>query len=684
MGSKKMIKKLLIIALFLLILPFVSAVSDISVDPTSYTITADVSEQITRTIELFNSNTNNSWLVTLPGTIDFIGSGHNLDNVPVVYTGSVTSVNIENNSSEIIDFTFSVPSDAYAETYAGVLNFTTSSNEHYAELDLTLDVNEDHDITVNDLTLNIAQGQTGTGTLTLTNNGNIDETATLPAAPPVNSTTNTSNTLSASISPVSLNVPYKKTNSTTVTINVPSNAAKETYTANIGITYNGQTVNSLLTLNVIEPVYSINTGSIVFPLTDPNSTVSKTFTIKNTGNADLTNVSFSSNIAGKYNLIFDATAFDLGIGESKNIKADVFVPYDEPVGNHSIGTVNVLTNQQSFISAYNVYINVEAKLDIYDLDVFVDGDQQGGVVNGDKVDEDAKPGSDIELRFKLQNTFSEDSNIDINDITVTATLIDPDDDEIDEADVDVGDLGANEKSDEDSIKFDIPLDVQEGKYTIEIVVEGEDDNGVPHDLEWRIFFDLNKKSHEIIIDKLYLTPERVICTRTSNLNVRLMNTGAKTENEARLTITNSDLEINIDEKDIELSKDPDDDENTYSYSLFIDAKDIAAGSYPIVVKAYYNEDLLDDVKTVTLFVEDCVKAKKNETAVVIQPPVTESPKTEEPEVILPTIGEGIPTTIEKPLIQSAVGLALLVLGNIVVLVLIVFLVVKLFVLPKKP
>jgi len=681
-------KKLLASILFLILVPFVCAVNDISVNPVSDSIIADAGEQITETIILSNSNSTDSWLVTLPSSLNFIGLGHTLSSVPVLYNVSGSSILINLSSSETIDYTFTVPSDAYAESYNEVLNFTTASEEDFASLSIALAVNADHNITAGNIdSWEIAQGQTETAALTLVNRGNIDETAALTASIDLTSTTNPANKITASISPGSLKVDYKKTNSTTLTINVPSNAAKETYSGNIPITYSGKTLSPSITVNVVDPAYSINAGNIAFPLSEPNATVSTSFVVKNTGNAALTNIVLSSRVDSKYALSFSQTTpFNLGIDEEKPITATVIVPYNEKIGTHSIGFVDVLSSQKNFTSAYNVYVNPEEKLDFDDLDIFIDGDQESNVENGKKIGETAKPGSEIELKIKLKNTFSIDSEIEIRDITLTVTITDEDGDDVDSADADVGDLDADEKSAEESVSFILPLDVQEGKHTIEIEAEGDDEKGITHRVIWKVYYELEKRSHDVIIHKTYLTPESVRCARNTVLSIKIMNIGSKTEDKVRLQATNSDLGINFNKQDIELNRDPDSSENTYTQEILIDAKGKAAGAYPILIKAYYDTDLLDDIKTANLVIEDCIEQRKNDTTTVVVQQ-QQPPQQQRGEITLPVEAgeEEVPETTEVSFTQSTGGIVLLLTGSVAVLVVVIGLAAKLFFVPKiKP
>ncbi len=678
-----MIKKILIWIFTLVLLGFsVSALGDISINPNADIVTASVTDQVSDTLVISNSNLTEPRTVNLPSTVTFSGSGYTLSDVPVTYNVS-NSLVVGNQSSESINYTFTVPSDAYATAYSGIISFASSS-EDYDNLTISLTVNSNHNIAVNDITLEIAQGQSGTATLTLTNNGNVNETATTTSPLTLTSTTS-SNTISASIANISLPVNYKESASTTVSVNVPADQAKESYTNNITISYGGTTVESVLIVNVVDPIYSLNTGNVAFSQSALNETVSKTFSVENTGNTILNNIILnSSKIDGRYSFTLNETGpFKLEIGESIDIKADVLIPYEERrTGDFSIGTIDVSSDEQNFTSAYNVHVDVEPALSLKDFDILIDDSTENDVQDEEKIDDKAEPGSEIELKFILENTFSEESDIDIDDITITVTLIDSEDEEVEELDIDVGDLEAEEDSNEESVIFELDLDVQDGKYTLEIEIEGDDANGITREIEWTVYFELEKKSHDVIVYKAYLTPETVKCGKSSTLKVELMNIGEKTENDARLTIVNEDLDVNVDERDIELSKNPDDKDNTYTHEMLIGTEDIGAETYPITIKAYYDEDITDDIETIDLIVEDCPsdEPEEDETTVVVQ-----QPDDTEDGVTLPTTGgEEIPTTTEISFMESGKGIALLIAGNIVVLAVVIFFVAKFFLVPKIP
>ena len=108
------------------------------------------------------------------------------------------------------------------------------------------------------------------------------------------------------------------------------------------------------------------------------------------------------------------------------------------------------------------YEQVCEKLEVKDIKVYVDGKKESGAdEDGGKID--VVPGSELELKIELENLYTDDEDVEINDITIEGTLEDIDDggDIYDEAD----DFDLNADRDKKiSLKFDIPLEVEDGDY----------------------------------------------------------------------------------------------------------------------------------------------------------------------------------------------------------------------------
>lgn len=576
-------------------------------------------------------------------------------------------------NSQDVELTVSLSgTNAYQAIYAGTINITSNETGSFIPYQLSIAVTADHsNLTAADIITTIAEGYSRDVTLTLTNIGNTDVSVTNIASTNLVSTTNPSNKITGvSFNPTALSIPYKSAGSSTVTIAVPLATAHETYVGNITTTYGADTVVSQLTVNVQGESPSINVENINFGTVNRNSTVSKEFTVTNNGNIRLTNIAISASAGSQYNVLLNQTAlFNLDIGGSRTILASATIPYNSDAGTLSIGSINIQSVQLNKTSAATITAEVESKLIIYDLDIIVGGVSQDIDQDGEKIDEDAKPGSKVVVELKVENTF--DNDIDIEDIQATITIADIDNGEDLEDEITFDDLEAGERSDTERVEFEVPLDVEKDTYDIIIDIEGTDTNDVKHAVKWTLRLDVAKEKHELIITGAYLSPSYVKCSRYATLNVEIKNIGTNDEDETKLEIKSSDLELDFAESDIEISSNPDD--NEYSKSLRINVPEgLKAGTYPITVRVYYKDVISSDFETINLEVQDCVSTeKKDESVVVVQPP-EEPSKPQTPS----TITGQVPVTTEKPFTESAGYIAVLALGVVITLGVVVTLFIK--------
>jgi len=241
-------------------------------------------------------------------------------------------------------------------------------------------------------------------------------------------------------------------------------------------------------------------------------------------------------------------------------------------------------------------------LTISDLDVKVEGESDKDLQNGDKISEEARPGDTVKFDIELANGFSDDMKIEDIEITVTIENIDDGDDLEEEDDIEDIDEG-----DEDSVvvEFTIPTLVDEGDYDVIIEADGEDEDGNDHDVRWELTLEVKKDKHSIIIDDADLSPSTVRCSRSSSLDIEIVNVGREDEDDVSIEVTSSELDIDVKEEDIELEE-GDDDDSVYDKTirLLVD-NDVRAGTYPIDVKAYYDGKEGDE-ETLYLTVEKCV------------------------------------------------------------------------------
>ena len=334
----------------------------------------------------------------------------------------------------------------------------------------------------------------------------------------------------------------------------------------------------------------------------------------------------------------------------------------------------------------------QTKLEISKVDVKVDSKSDKNLQNGETVSPDVKPGSVVKLDVEVKNTFSKDvENLKIEDIQVESTIIGIDDsDDLDpESDPSEFDLKAG-KDKSVSFTFNVPLKVEEGNYDVDINVEGDDENGTTHIVDWTIDLEVKKDKHEVIFTKKSLSANDLECGQSTELNMAVMDIGQEDEDDVVLETSNSQIQLSKKET-FSLSEDIDADDNDFSVNYIINlAEDVKLGIYPINLKLSYDKGSKSKTETVNLVVASCTKeeevippqetkTEEQKAPETQQPPVTE--EEEQETVVEPTFtfeeGNKEEETTSTGLKQNMYW-ALVVLAYVVVILVIIFLAVRLF------
>ncbi|HLD88705.1 MAG TPA: hypothetical protein VI894_00715, partial [Candidatus Nanoarchaeia archaeon] len=425
-----------------------------------------------------------------------------------------------------------------------------------------------------------------------------------------------------------------------------------------------------------------------------NTTHTRTFNVTNTGNADLTNVTFDFSVSG-FNLKSNKTNFVLPFDKTESISFNITIPASTSTGNVTLGDVKLVSTGLTK-SLLSLTADVGGGLTIEDVDVFLttrksESGNDLDATDGRKLnfgDENAGPGSELRFNLNIQNTFTDKEDIDINDVSVRVTIQEIDEGEDIEEESNEFDLEA-EADEEVNIIIKIPLDVDAGLYDILIEAEGEDDDGNSHADEMRLKLDIDREPREVIVEQVSLFPEKIKCSGTSTLTATIRNIGSRIEEEAMIEIANKDIGINFAKRNINLEEDPFDEDNKFTQSLIVTIdKSMKPGTYPIEVKSYLQEDALWETRTANLEVEACgtvvedQQAEENATeelpeeaeeAGTVQVSEGTEEETTESEKV-PVLGPT--TTTEVPLTKKPGFWVAVVLLNVVVIGSIAFLIVK--------
>jgi len=290
-------------------------------------------------------------------------------------------------------------------------------------------------------------------------------------------------------------------------------------------------------------------------------------------------------------------------------------------------------------AVFTINVNRKSMLSIKDLDVYVD-DKKQDLDDGEEIDKEAKPESNIKFDFVIKNLFDEDiDDIEIEDISITVIIKDIDDGSDLEEETREFDLDAEERSSIKSVEFELPTDVEQDDYEVEVIVEGEEKgSNIKHRVEWTLTLKVEKEKHDMKLKRAEFDQTTLSCDRETRFNVRLVNFGRSDEDEIILTIENSALGINIKQEDIDIDEG---DDWSRSFTITV-PDDVSPGTYKVVTKMYYDKsDYYDKEFELNAYGSTNLIIKK----CVVTTPVEEEEEEEVPEdegeiiIVEPTEGE---------------------------------------------
>jgi len=288
------------------------------------------------------------------------------------------------------------------------------------------------------------------------------------------------------------------------------------------------------------------------------------------------------------------------------------------LGNFSV-TVNASDGNLSDLQSYNLIVTKGAKLRITDLDIKVGDNTDKNVQNNSRISKEAAPGDKLSFDLEISNFFTNDEDLEIEDIDVEITIEDIDDGDDLGGDASEFDLKSG-KDDNVKIDFEVPVDVDEDTFDVFIEVEGQDENGTTHEILWRLQLEVEKENHEIRVLRASATPSEIKCQRAVSINTEIINTGAEDEDDVTLEILSQQLGINSVTDDIELDEGTNDNRFTKLLTATV-SNDVASGTYPLSVNTYY-DGKLSDTETISLVAQQCELTEE------VKETVKEKPKVE--------------------------------------------------------
>jgi len=401
--------------------------------------------------------------------------------------------------------------------------------------------------------------------------------------------------------------------------NIPSSLELGTYTATLSCS--NAIENKTVTLTYRNPTTSLDVdetisfGTSASPISR-NTTATKVFNITNDGDVLVNDIELSISNA-KQGVVFTATndtTYDIGdldAGETKEVTLEVFVDYDLDGGRNELGRLQVQSADITTITS-DIYLYVKTMLDIEDATIEIDNDDDKSIMPDSDRTVSVKPGSSIDIEIDVKSLYDDndeyEEEIEIDEVQLTAIIDDLDIDETSDSET----LSADD-SETISVSFDLPYDLEDEEYILELEVTGDDDEGAEYSIEWSVTLEVDRETRELIIleDQTGFVDAEVECDDVAYINAEIMNIGKKELKDVVLEIKNTELGFTYKETIDELSTDYDDTDSRLEVNeIPIDLGELGAEAktYKFIVRAYYDTIQQKDTYNLNL---KCVEASSS-------------------------------------------------------------------------
>jgi hypothetical protein len=337
---------------------------------------------------------------------------------------------------------------------------------------------------------------------------------------------------------------------------------------------------------VNEKAAVLEVSEILFSDVERTEIVETTFTIKNLGTIDaITNLAFDTgNVDADYSLTVLEAPTTIPALEERTVKLQLTVPDNEDAGEHSIGQLKMTSNEDN--ETASVKISPKNYLKIESIEI-------NGKSSGDFVIDEIN-----EITVNVENNYDQD----MDEVVVEVTILDVDGEDLEE-ESDEDDI--NDGNDQEfTVEFDLEGEqLDQERYTIEVKVIGEADDGSEHEIVETKEVDLDLEKYQVVIKKATLSSTSLQCLDQTNLKVTVENLGKKKAKDVEIQVSSTNG-LSLSETDITLD-DLFDDDNDKTESFMLDFSGAEAGTYPITVEAFRDGDL-EDSTDLSLEIKECL------------------------------------------------------------------------------
>jgi uncharacterized membrane protein len=320
-------------------------------------------------------------------------------------------------------------------------------------------------------------------------------------------------------------------------------------------------------------------------------------TITNNGNTDLTDVILSYDQAdfediGNHEILlsFDDNSFDLDSGDYKIVTMTATTDDNQYLGDLN-GDISIISSEGVTVS-YDLTVTTFTNLISIDFDEVTDLD-------------DLKPGDDFEFEVLVESL-----GFDMEDVKIEVWVLDILDnkkdlnDESNTFDLEQGD------TEDKNFEFDVPYNVDEKSYSVRVRVDGEEDGNSSNDFTFNIVYEnavevVKEDGEDIRLDDLSISSGQLTCGFVFTTYIDVINTGSDDLDDMYVKLLIGDLGLEYTSETFTLEEDDYDDREKDLQFVVTLPSDLDKDSYQLEFWAYNEDDETIVSKLHTIDVTSC-------------------------------------------------------------------------------
>ncbi len=246
------------------------------------------------------------------------------------------------------------------------------------------------------------------------------------------------------------------------------------------------------------------------------------------------------------------------------------------------------------VGSFVVYMQRENNLEMNNLDATVEAGRKKSLEDDDTL-ENVKPGERIEIEAEASNNYQDESNMDVESVSLEIECTNDNNLDFDDKNVEIGDISPEDEQ-TDSLVIDIESDAEDKDSKCLVKIIGRDQNGARHGEGTDFTIEVTRESHDVQITSASINPTSLTCTdREMQLSIDLLNLGRSNEDRVAIEVTSKAISFQERVSNIELDED---DSTSEIFVIPVDATKIKSGPFAIQVQTFYDNTKSSDSETV--------------------------------------------------------------------------------------